>query len=165
MVPLVEAVRRQLTAQQASFVDWRVPPEVAGETDAFQQLREAEMLSDAAALAESLRMVNRTEFYGTRTERTEAFLEKYMEPEGPGFEGAVERVKEELVAVYRMSREQWEAEWFIVASRILRSAGLIRDTGWQPSDRPLDWYAIRDLLIAPQTVGVLQQMVQMRAAN
>ena len=165
MVPLVEAVRRQLTAQQASFVDWRVPPEVAGATDAFQQLREAEMLSDAAALAESLRMVNRTEFYGTRTERTEAFLEKYMEPEGPGFEGAVERVKEELVAVYRMSREQWEAEWFIVASRILRSAGLIRDTGWQPSDRPLDWYAIRDLLIAPQTVGVLQQMVQMRAAN
>lgn len=165
MVPLVASVRRQLTAQQASFVDWRVPPEVAGATDAFQQLREAKMLSDAAALAESLRMVNRPEFYGTRTERTETFLQKYMEPEGPGFEAAVERVKEELVEVYRMSREQWDAEWFIVASRILRSAGLIHENGWQPSDRPLDWYAIRDLLTAPQTVGVLQQMVQLRAAN
>ena len=45
------------------------------------------------SLAESLRMVNRTEFYGTRTERTERFLGKYMQPEGPGFEAAVERVK------------------------------------------------------------------------
>jgi len=166
LVPRVSEVRQVMFPEQARFVDWRVPPVVRGALDAQargERMREqAELVLDAMDLLEGMRTIDFMTLLQVRVVRTSEFLEQYMDPRGPEFTQARDEIMALVQEAYGIKQQEWDSVGPSIAAGVLASAGQLSDEQWQPSDRPLDWYAIRDMLLAPETEGLLQQIVKAR---
>lgn len=167
LIPGIQTMREILDRRQAALVDWRVPPEVAAEQDVEgERLLQREMLadiSDAVRFMSSLRSLQNTMYRRMRLVRTEEWLSHYISPEEPDFLEVRDRVADEISRTRPIPREEWEAGADIAtAVTILGMAGRQYEAGWEPSDRPLSWYDMADLLKDPQTAEVLQQMAATR---
>lgn len=170
MAPYVAAVERTMHPGQAAYVDWRVPPAIMGALSPTERARakreEAAMITDALALVEFLRGLEQTLLNQLRPARVAEFLRRYMEPDTREFE----RARQEIYGIIQESRlirpEQWPDFAEQVAVQVLQAAGQLRGDAPRPrGDKPLDWRAIRDLLLAPETEPVLQQMIAARAGR
>ena len=169
MTTYVDAVERIMSERQAANVDWRVPPPVAGNQTAGQRAirkrQEAAMIADAIELSEFLRPLDQATFNMLRPGRVEDFLAQYMAPGTQEYVQARDKLFTQVLEVRGLSREEWADVAPEVATRMLQTAGQLRETQWTQSKLPLDWYAIRSLLLAPETEDVLRQMIAARGAR
>jgi hypothetical protein len=165
MAPHVATVRTVLTPQQQAYVDWRVPPAIEAVASLEQQIELTEALRDAVLMLDSLHMVNKTEFYGARRERVEEFLREHLDTTTRDFDKAESQILQELGEVFRMPTEEWEREAVPMALRVLEYAGVYTEAEWRPSNLPLSWQDVCKVLKDPQTVGLVQRMIQARGAG
>ncbi len=169
MIEHVDAAARIMTPAQAQYVDWRVPPAVvaarSAKNRAEERVRQSEVMRDAVEFVDSIRNINRTWFFRARYDKVGEFLEEYIQPGTQEFLDAQEGIVQEITSVFRMATEKWEPIKPAVMTRILEHMGQFRETTWEPSDLPLDWYAIQDVLLSAETSSALDQMLRPAATT
>lgn len=160
----IELLSGLLRPEQAALLDLRAPAGLGGEQSMTEQARaRAERigkLREVIRLVEGLRTLDFMTFLQVRPGRIEDFLTRYVDA-GPGEVAAIrDRISEQIMEVYGIPTEEWEPRASEVAAEILESAGLGEEPQWQDDDtRPeVSWRELRDLLVADETLQVLQRI-------
>ena len=163
MIPLVSAARRVLGPGAGMRVDWRLPPAIAGlaspDVTAERARQDAAQVKDALQLVDGLRPMIQVLYLQLRIARIEEFLSQYVRKDTPVFERLRDRIADQITDARGLTPEEWDAAGPGIAVEILNTAGQLIDQPWRPGNQALDWYAIRDLLLNPQTGPVLQKML------
>ncbi len=162
LIPLVQSVQRIFNPRQANLIDWRVPPAVGATESPAERAKEAQAdavkVREAAHLVAGLRPFGQAEYIRVRVSRIEQLMTEYMDRGDPNFA----RVREQIGNIITDARGIPDAQWDSrveaeVGARILQAVGQLQTQQWQPSNRQIDWYNIRELLVAPETKGILEK--------
>ncbi|MEN6345553.1 MAG: hypothetical protein ABFE16_09600 [Armatimonadia bacterium] len=169
MVPLVEALRHVFYPDQAAMVDFRVPPGVSGgqstpQERATTKKQDAAMVKEAMDLISFLRPLDQPTFLRLRPARVDQFLSRYMRQGSRQYDAASQRISEIIQSSRGIQGNQWQDSLPDVALECLRAAGQLQSDrgGWRPSNRGLDWYGVRDLLVSPEAGEAAKKMLTVR---
>lgn len=169
MVPLVESLRHVFYPDQAAMIDFRVPPGVSGgqstpQERATAKKQDAAMVKEAMDLVSFLRPLDQLSFLRLRPARVDQFLSRYMRQGSPQYDAAHQRISEIIQSSRGIQGNQWQDTLPDVALDCLRAAGQLQSSrgGWRPSNRGLDWYGVRDLLVSPEAGEAAKKMLTVR---
>ncbi|MGE5532194.1 MAG: hypothetical protein ACM3VW_08780 [Bacteroidota bacterium] len=160
----IKRLRRALSPEQASMVDWTAPPEVPAvpnETAALEELRAlAAKLDSARGFLDRMRYIIPTQYIQTRIARTDEFIGEYYEPGTQAFVAARDWTMKLVDDARMVNEDQWPQQAPAFASELLQRMGALNGTEMAPANNQAryNWWDVYDLLTDPQSPYMLQAM-------
>ena len=94
-----------------------------------------------------------------RLVRIEKFMEKYLDDNDPQWSDIRGKIADITLTARGVQPDEWNAAAPGFALDILETVGItFDDEAWRPSNRPLSWNAMRNVLLSKQTTWVANGM-------
>jgi hypothetical protein len=160
---IIEQLSRVLDPVQAARLDLTPPAALCGGQTPVERARvrseRAARMREAIRLTEGLRHLDQMVFEQIRFIHIEEFLGRYMDPGDPAFARARMAIADQITASRGLQADDWDRLAPEIAAGILTTAGADEAEQGRDRDRPdMTWRQLRDLLVADETLDVLQRI-------
>lgn len=164
----MELIARIFYPAQNEQLDWTPPPELRAEESPEDRARRQReiigLINEAGQLLQDTRNLNALLYVTQRVTLIGEYLEQYFPVNTPAFERAHAMLMEYTGEVRLVEDAQWQQQAPLYAERLVRVLGLMPEQA-QPNPNAVGWSQLYDLFANPQTVKIVEEMVEARQAE
>ncbi len=164
----MELIASILYPAQNAQLDWTPPPEVRVEESPAERARRQRqiigLITEAGQFLQQVRELNALLYVTQRIPLISEYLAQYFPVNTPAFERAHAMLMDYTGEVRLVEEGQWQQQAPLYAERMVRLLGLMPEQA-KPNPNAVGWSQLYDLLTNPQTVNIVQEMLDARQAE